>query len=214
VAEAVRLTSVKRLVHTSTFGVYDRRLEDSIPIAEEFPRGDGTPYGNSKVAKELLLEAYQRLYGFELIMLRPANVYGLGHFWAGSSGGEIIQILLEKGIRGEPVRIPEEQTRDFEYIYAKDLGRAMDLAATIPVPAQTVFNIGTAKIVTFEELVSFIKRLIPNLRIEIIPGKPPASVKQPLDISRAKQLLKWEPLFTMEKAFNDYLNDLGSGTSK
>jgi len=29
----------------------------------------------------------RRPIGFELIMLRQANVFGLGHFWSGSSGG-------------------------------------------------------------------------------------------------------------------------------
>ncbi len=51
VAEAVRLTGVKRLVLISTMGVYDRRQEGSTPINEDFPRGEGAPYGNSKVAK-------------------------------------------------------------------------------------------------------------------------------------------------------------------
>ena len=85
VAEAVRLTGVKRLVQISTMGIYDRRLEGDSPIEENFHRGPGEPYGNSKVAKELMVEAYQRLYGFELIIVRLANVYGVGHF-AGGSG--------------------------------------------------------------------------------------------------------------------------------
>ena len=86
VAEAVRLTGVRRLVQISTFGVYDRRSGEPAPIDETFHRGPGEAYGNSKVAKELMVEAYQRLYGFELIVLRLANVYGVGHF-AGGSGG-------------------------------------------------------------------------------------------------------------------------------
>src|SRR5881396_3371522 len=39
VAEAVRLTGVKRLVQISTFGIYDRRVEGSEAIAESFHRG-------------------------------------------------------------------------------------------------------------------------------------------------------------------------------
>src|SRR5437763_10035517 len=39
VAEAVRLYGVRRLVHISTFGVYDRRREATGPISEDFPRG-------------------------------------------------------------------------------------------------------------------------------------------------------------------------------
>ncbi|MFQ5849380.1 MAG: NAD-dependent epimerase/dehydratase family protein [Candidatus Binatia bacterium] len=210
VAEAVRLTRVKRMVHISTFGVYDRRREGPTPIAEDFPRGDGAPYGNSKVAKEVVLEAYQRMYGFELMILRLANVYGLGHFWAGSGGGEIIQTLLQKGMNGEVVRIPEEQTRDFEYVYFKDVGRAIDLAATIPMPAKMIFNIGTGVVVKFDDVVALAKRLLPKLEVEIIPGKPPRSIKQPLVISQAKQLLGWEPQFNMEAGFQDYIQDLKS----
>src|SRR5258708_6414247 len=58
VAEAVRLTGVRRLVHLSTFGVYDRRRPATGMIAEDFPRGQGRGYGNYKAAKELILEAY------------------------------------------------------------------------------------------------------------------------------------------------------------
>ena len=209
VAEAVRVTGVKRLVHISTLSVYNRRLEGSTPISEEFHRGDGFPYGNSKVAKELMLEAYQRLYGFELIVLRLANVYGLGHFWAGSAGGGKIQTLLEKGLRGETARIPQEQTMSFEYIYSKDVGRAIDLAAIVPMPAKTVFNIGTGKVLTFEELTNAARRVLPKLKVEIIPGKPPhLSVAQPMDCSRAKEYLSWEPQFTMEQPFEDYTQEL------
>ncbi|OGP24378.1 MAG: hypothetical protein A2038_15290, partial [Deltaproteobacteria bacterium GWA2_57_13] len=180
VGEAVRLTGVKRLVHISTLSVYNRRLEGSTPISEDFPRGDGFPYGNSKVAKELMLEAYQNLYGFELIILRLANVFGLGHFWGGSGGGEKIQTLLEKGLRGEVARIPQEQTMSFEYVYAKDVGRAIDLAATVPLPAKTVFNIGNGQVLTFDELTAAVRRVLPTLRVEIIPGRPShLSVKQP-----------------------------------
>ncbi|MBI3000470.1 MAG: NAD(P)-dependent oxidoreductase [Deltaproteobacteria bacterium] len=209
VGEAVRLTGVKRLVHISTLSVYNRRLEGSTPISEDFPRGDGFPYGNSKVAKELMLEAYQNLYGFELIILRLANVFGLGHFWGGSGGGEKIQTLLEKGLRGEVARIPQEQTMSFEYVYAKDVGRAIDLAATVPLPAKTVFNIGNGQVLTFDELTAVVRRVLPALRVEIIPGRPShLSVKQPLDNSRANQFLSWEPRFTMESAFKDYLREL------
>jgi nucleoside-diphosphate-sugar epimerase len=208
VAEAVRLTGVKRMVHISTFGVYDWRKEASEPVTEDFYKGSGVPYGNSKVAKELLLEAYQRVHKFELMVIRPANVYGLGHFWSGSGGGEKIQALLVSGLKGETAKIPEEQTMAFEYIYCKDLGRAVDLAATVPQPEKSTFNIGEGKVTQFEEIVATVKKLLPKCSVEIIPGTPPVSRTQHLDISRAKMYLGWEPQYTMEQGFKDYMEDL------
>lgn len=208
VAEAVRLTGVKRLVQISTMGVYDRRLEGSSPIEESFQRGPGEAYGNSKTAKELMVEAYQRLYGFELIILRLANVYGVGHFAGGSGGGEMVQNMLQTGIKGGVVRISQEQARDFEYIYYKDLGRALDKAATLSLSAPTTLNIGTGVIVKFDDLVGTAEKLLPKLQVEIIPGTKPRSSKQPMVIARAKQLLGWEPQYNLEAGFKDYIEEL------
>lgn len=209
VLEAARLTGVKRFVLISTFGAYDRRRAGDQPTHEDMPRGPGAGYGNSKATKELMAEAYQRLYGFELLTLRLANAYGLGHFWGGSGGGEKVQMLLEAGIRGEVARIPQAQTMTFEYVYAKDMGRAVDLATTAPMPEKTTFNIGSGRVTTFDELVAAVERQFPKLEVEVIPGRPPdVSASVPLDISRAKQYLGWEPRYTMDTAFEDYVKDL------
>jgi nucleoside-diphosphate-sugar epimerase len=208
VAEAVRLTGVKRLVLISTLGVYDRRLEKSIPLDESFPRGPGEAYGNSKTAKELMAEAYQRIYGFELVVLRLANVYGFGHFAGGSGGGEMIQNMLRSGIDGGVVRIRQEQARDFEYIYYKDLGRALDKAATVKLPAPAVLNVGSGVIVKFDELIATAEKLLPKLQVEIIPGKPPRSAQQPMVITKAKELLGWQPEYDLETGFKDYIEEL------
>jgi nucleoside-diphosphate-sugar epimerase len=208
VAEAVRLAGVKRLVQISTMGVYDRRLEREEPIDESFHRGPGEAYGNSKVAKELIVEAYQRLYGFELIVLRLANVYGVGHFAGGSGGGAMVQNLLQTGIHGGVAKISQDQARDFEYIYYKDLGRALDRAARLPLSAPTTLNIGTGVIVTFNELVSTARRLLPGLEVEMLPGKSPRSSKQPMVINKARELLNWQPEYDLEAGFRDYIKEL------
>ena len=208
VAEAVRLTGVKRLVHASTFGIYDRRGGEPAPIDESFNRGPGEAYGNSKVAKELILEAYQRLYGFELIMLRLANVYGVGHFAGGSGGGEMLQNMLRTGIRGGVAKIPQESTRDFEYIYYKDLGRALDKTARLPLTGPVTLNIGTGVVVKFDDLVDLAKKLLPKLQVEILPGTKPRSAKQPMIIAKAQQILGWEPEYDLEAGFKDYIEEL------
>lgn len=208
VAEAVRLTGVKRLVHISTFGIYDRRKGEPSPIDEDFRRGPGEAYGNSKVAKELILEAYQRLFSFELIVLRLANVYGVGHFAGGSGGGEMVQTMLQTGIRGGVAKIPQESARDFEYVYYKDLGRALEKAATTPLKEPVTLNIGTGVVVKFDELVALAEKLLPKLQVEILPGQRSRSAKQPMVIEKARQVLGWSPEYDIEAGFKDYIEEL------
>ena len=205
VAEAVRLSGVKRLVHVSTLGVYDWRRRMTAPVPEDFPRGAGRGYGNSKAAQELVLEAYQRRYGFELIMIRPGQVFGLGHFWAGSGGGEKMQDLVEAAFSGTAIRVKPADMGANEYIYAKDVGSALDRAVSIAMPAQAIFNIGSGRLIPFAEILDMLKRLVPALAIAIEPGAEAAGQAQPMDTSRARALLGWEPRFTLEAALADYL---------
>ena len=207
VAEAVRLTGVTRLVHVSTFGVYDRSKEGDVPITEDYPLGGTHPYTATKVANEHLLQAYAGKYGFELIVVRPANVFGVGHFWAGSGGGAAVQALVEAGIQGETAKM--SAIRDFEYVYAKDVGRAVDLAATVPQPTQTIFNVGNGRITSFAELVEAVKAVLPDLSVEVLPDDSPVlNIKQPMNLSASKLHLGWEPRFSLEAAFRDYADEL------
>ena len=155
-----------------------------------------------------MVEAYQRLYGFELITLRLANVYGVGHFAGGSGGGEMVQNMLQTGIRGGVVKVAQEMARDFEYVYYKDLGRALDKAATTPLSIPVTLNIGTGVVIKFDDLVATAEKLLPNLQVEIIPGQKPRSAKQPMLITRAKQFLEWEPEYDLERGFKDYIEEL------
>ena len=209
VLEAVRLAGVRRLVHISSLSVYDQRRDPTAPLREDFPRGEGRLYDNTKVAKELMVEAYQGLYGFDVIVLRLAKLYGLGHFQGGSAGGRLIQTLVQCGLRGEVARVPRPLTTDFEYVYAKDVGRAVDIATVTPLPEETCFNIGTGEVLTFDQLTEAIREVLPALEVEILAGPPPAvPMKQPIDCSRARDLLGWEPRYTMDEAFRDYVADL------
>ena len=209
IAEAVRLTGVARLVHLSTFGAYDWRQDSQVEaIDETFPLGSGAAYSNSKAAQELILEAYRIQCGFELVVLRPGNVFGMGHFWGGSGGGEKVHALIEAGVRGKPAVIPEEQTMAFEYVYANDMGRALDLAATRKdLPPDAVYNVSYGEAITFERLVEAVRASLPGLEIEITPGTPPDSRMTPLDIGRARNQLGWEPEYALEAALADYAGE-------
>ncbi len=208
VAEAVRLTGVKRLVHTSTMGVYDTRRETAANVREEFPRGANRGYGNYKAAKEMILEAYADEYKFELLILRPANVYGFGHFFAGSSGGMKMQALLEAGLDGRSARIPSSETMANEYIYEKDIGDIVDIAATIAMPEDYIFNAGNGYVTPFGDVVGAVRALFPKVSFEIEPGPPPRSKAHAMDISRAKSVLGWQPKFTIADGFADYIVEL------
>ncbi|MGZ8522476.1 MAG: NAD-dependent epimerase/dehydratase family protein, partial [Candidatus Binatia bacterium] len=87
VAEAVRLTGVRRLIHASSQGVYDL-TDPPVPIHEEARRDGGARvYQGGKAACEEVLTAYAATYKFELALPRFASVYGYGPYTGGGNVG-------------------------------------------------------------------------------------------------------------------------------
>src|SRR5262249_32283887 len=119
-----------------------------------------------------------------------------------------MQALLEAGLDGRTARIPSAETMANEYVYAKDVGTAVDLAATVPVPPVGTFNIGSGVVTPFVELIAAVQGLLPTLRYEIAPGAAPESKEWPLDISAARRQLGREPRYDLRAGLEDYLAEL------
>ena len=106
------------------------------------------------------------------------------------------------------MKIAQEVVRDFEYVYYKDLGRALDAAATAPLREPVTLNIGIGVVIKFDDLVAMAKKLLPQLQVEILPGQRLRSAKQPMVIDKARQVLGWAPEYDMESGLRDYIEEL------
>jgi nucleoside-diphosphate-sugar epimerase len=76
------------------------------------------------------------------------------------------------------------------------------------MPADNIFNIGTGVISSFADVLAAAQALFPAMACEVEGGDTPKSRPSPLDISRARRQLGWEPRFTLKDAFADYLAEM------
>jgi nucleoside-diphosphate-sugar epimerase len=125
-----------------------------------------------------------------------------------------MQAFVEAGHSGGTARVLAADAAPNEYVYAKDVGRAVDLAATVRMPEQAVFNVGNGYVTSVEEVLAALKAFCPALKYEIEPGARPPENLAPLDISAAKRHLGWEPRFTISSALDDYLKELAAARGK
>lgn len=72
--EAMRARGLNRLIFSSTAAIFGE--PQRIPIDEDHPFTPRSPYGDTKLAVERLLDAYDRAYGFRSVCLRYFNAAG------------------------------------------------------------------------------------------------------------------------------------------
>ena len=210
VAEAVRVLELKRLIFLSSFGVYSGKVAAAGPLTEDFPLDGSGLYGATKVANEHILGAIADLAGFDLIILRPAGVFGPGHYRGGSTVGIVMNQLVTGVARGEAVRIKESSLGTNEYVYAKDVAQAIEKACLVTSLKSRAFNVGTGVLLSAQDIVRKVRELIPDARVELAPPEPGEEVKchrQTLDLTAARTELGYQPEYSMETALADYIKN-------
>jgi len=201
VAEAVRLTGARKLVHASTQAVYSG--DDPKQLLREDSPIDCRErvYNASKIGCEHVLRTYAAKHKIELALLRFAGVYGY-HSVAGGPGVAVQQAVWD-AIAGKPVVLNVYETVDF--IYVKDLANGIALAVhTSPLPNQ-VYNLGSGTLTTVEDVETALKKIFPDVKMSRGKLTPPRSR---MDITRANNELGFKPEYKLEAGLRDYIAEL------
>lgn len=215
VLEAARLRQLRRVVYVSTFGVYDRpKINDSV-VRETDPIGGHNLYATTKVCSEHLVQAYAALYKLDTAILRPGGVFGRGYYVGGSTVGKVMRDLALQIIKGEPLTIDASTYGFNEYVYGKDVGRAVFLACVKEGLKQRVYNAGSGVVTRPEELAQTVKAISPSINVTVSGAvKSDRSKTIPLDLSVSKAELGYEPQYSLKEALRDYMDELWNEGSR
>ncbi len=140
VLDAIRQTAgepAKFIFFSTGGGMYGE--PDLLPAPETLPPLPGAPYGASKHAVEIYLPVYKRLFGIEHTTLRLANVFGPRQDPHGEAG--VVAIFSRAMLEAKPVRIFGDGNDERDYIYVKDVVRALVTASG--ASGTGPYNVGT-----------------------------------------------------------------------
>jgi UDP-glucose 4-epimerase len=199
IAKACKGVSV--LVFASTCAVYGEPVK--LPVAEDCTIAPKSPYAATKVAGEAFIQAYSNLYDYRYAILRLFNVYGPKQSKA--YAGVIIE-FIKRVSRGEPPIIfgDGEQTRDF--IHVSDVVEAIIMAITNE-KARDVFNIGSGKPVTINQLAKLILKLMGREDLKPIHTTPrPGDIRHSVaDITKAREAPGFKPRIGLEEGLQSLI---------
>lgn len=196
-----------RTVIASSSEIYGKST--AVPLREDSDRLLGPTtvgrwsYSDAKAIDEYFALAYAKK-GLPVTVVRYFNVYGprldpLGY-------GSVIAKFMSQALRGEPLTVYDdgEQTRCFTYI--ADAVRGTILAATVREAAGQVFNIGSDRETSVNELTRLIRELtgatseIVHVPYEAAYGPAFEETRRRVpDVSRAREVLGFEAQTPLEE---------------
>ena len=188
--ELCRASGTKKFIVASTSSIYGE--DPPYPTPESASSSEPLqPYAASKKGAEAMAHAYHHLYDIDVSVVRFFTVYGP----AGRPDLSIFRFVqwISEGL---PVRVngDGEQSRGFTYI--DDIARGTILALK-PV-GHEVINLGGHEVITINNLIRLIEDVVGRKAIvEYGPADPADMRSNWADVTRAGELLGWEPQFNM-----------------
>lgn len=191
VLEVVRRTNLNiRVLVQTTDKVYDW---SKMFVTEEEPLGSiNGIYEASKVCEDTVARAYQHIYGLNIRISRPSNIYGY------DLSDRIVPNTIRDCIKGKhPIIFEGQETMIRNYLYVEDYVSGVEVV----MANDGIFNIGTDDVFTQEDIV---KRIAKVFNIEPIYKPNPNKIKELHQQAVCWDKLKalgWKPKYS----FNDGL---------
>ena len=169
------------------------------------PIGPRGVYDEAKRYAEALTMAYHGQQGVDTAIVRIFNTYGPR---MRPNDGRAIPTFVRQALEGKPLTVFGDGTQTRSFCYVDDLIRG--LVALAESDEHLPVNLGNPREFTLNELADAVLR-ITGSKSEIVHEALPIDdpqVRQP-DITRAKQLLGWEPEVQLEEGLKRMLPTFG-----
>lgn len=167
------------------------------------PIGERSCYDEGKRVAETLFFDYNRLHGVRAKVIRIFNTYGPR---MNANDGRVVSNFVVQALRGEDITIygDGQQTRSFQYV--TDLIEGMLRMMETPDNVVGPINIGNPGEFTMLELAEKVLLKVggkSKLVFRSLPSDDP-KMRRP-DITKAKELLKWEPKVSLDDGLDEII---------
>ncbi|HEY5157018.1 MAG TPA: NAD-dependent epimerase/dehydratase family protein [Anaerolineales bacterium] len=184
--ELCRQRGIRKFVLASTSSIYGANAP--IPTPETADSDHPLqPYAASKKGAEALCHSYHSLYGLDVTVVRYFTVYGP------AGRPDMSMFRFTRWIsEGQPLQLygDGEQSRGFTYV--DDIARGT-IAALRPLGYE-IINLGGHEVISMNVLIKMLAGIIGREAIvEHLPPNLADMLTNQADITRAQQLLNWQP---------------------
>ena len=169
------------------------------------PVGPRGVYDEAKRYAEAMTMAYHTQQGVDTCIVRIFNTYGPR---MRSHDGRAIPTFMRQALEDKPLTVFGKGSQTRSFCYVDDLIRGLHLLATSD--EHMPMNIGNPGEFTILELAETVIRVTGSrseIVFEALPVDDP-QIRQP-DITRAKEILGWEPEIELEEGLRRMLPSLG-----
>jgi dTDP-L-rhamnose 4-epimerase len=219
-ADGTMLGDVRRRPERIKQGLWDPTDPDGrpltpVPTDEEKPVDLASIYALTKYAQERAVLIFGQAYGVGAVALRLFNVFGTGQALSNPYTG-VLANFASRLMNGERPLIFEDGRQKRDFVHVRDVARAFRLAMEQPQASDHVINVGSGHAYSIAEVATLLAEAmgVPHLTPEIMQKARAGDIRNCFaDVSKARELLGFEPRFRLEDSLGELADWVRSQTA-
>ena len=157
-------------------------------------------YGALKLAGETLVKAYHQVFDLPYTIVRPSALYG-----ERCVSRRVGQAFIENAIRGQTVTINGDGSDELDFTYIGDLVQGIVRCIARDEARNETFNLTYGSSRSLNKMAEILKENFPEVEVVHHPRDALMPERGTLNISKARQLIGYEPQFPLERGFVNYI---------
>ena len=203
ILEEMKEHNVKNLVMASSSSVYGNCKE--VPFREDMVVDYAiSPYAATKKANEVMTHVYHKLFDINVIMLRFFTVYG-----PKQRPDLAINKFTRLMINNEEIPMFGDGTTSRDYTYIDDIVDGIIKSCNYTLENKNVYeilNLGNSSPVSLKDMINTIANVLnTEPKIRQLPMQPGDVERTYADITKAKELIGYEPNTTFEEGIKKFV---------
>lgn len=200
ILEAARQLNIQRILFASTVWIYSGSPGTMANEESQFYNsGAGHIYNTTKIAGEMMIHDYNKLYGLPFTILRYGIPYG-----PRARPTAVIPIFVRKALNNESLTLQGDGSQFRFFMYVEDLAEG-NVAALKRIAKNQVYNLDGQKPVTIRQVAETIRNVLGNVNITYTTARPGDYQGKYVSIDKARRELDWEPRTPFEVGLSKYI---------
>ena len=207
ILECMKQFDVKKIVFASSSSVYGNctaeKFSEDLKISEPI-----SPYAATKSACEQFLYTYSKLYGISAICLRFFTVYG-----PRQRPDLAINHFTDLMLKDKPLSVYGDGNTLRDYTYVDDIVAGICSAIEYDKTDYEIINLGGGNPITVNQVISTLEKVLgKSAKIDYLPFQKGDVIKTVSDITKAKNLLGYNPETNFEEGIRKFVEWVRKGT--
>lgn len=170
-------------------------------VAEDAPCDPKGIYGALKYGAEILVKGYGQVFDLPFTIIRPSALYG-----ERCVSRRVGQAFIENALSGIDLSVNGDGYEALDFTYIEDLVDGVIRTINNPKAYGEAFNITYGEGRSIRDLAGMVLDAFPEVKLAFSDRDALMPERGTLDISKARDLLGYEPQYAIETGFARYIS--------